>query len=185
MSVKQIIKREFSLSEGHLRRIKLLEKGILLDEERVFVNQIAKAGQVLKCLVSDTAQSRILPCDLPLDVLYEDEHLILINKSAPLPTHPSSFSPNEPSVAGAFAFRYPNCVFHPVNRLDSGTTGVMAIAKNGHVHQLISASLHSESFKREYVAVVIGTPSPAEGKIDLKIGRCSDSVIKRRVCEDG
>ncbi|MBE6591675.1 MAG: RluA family pseudouridine synthase [Ruminococcaceae bacterium] len=185
MSVKQIIKKEFSVSEGHLRRIKLLPNGILLDGEKVFVNQLVKEGQLLQCLVSDTKESRILPCDISLDVLFEDEHLLVINKSAPLPTHPSSFSPDEPSVAGAFAARYPQSVFHPVNRLDTGTTGAMVIAKNGHVHQLLSARLHSDSFKRDYIAVVVGTPVQPCGRLDFKIGRCNDSVIKRTVCDDG
>ena len=94
--------------------------------------------------------------------------------------HVSNFLPDTPTVAGALAYsRGTEFIFHAVNRLDKGTTGLMAIAKSGHVHDLLRKALHSDRFHREYRAVCVGLPHPAEGVIDLPIGRDQASAIKR------
>ena len=100
--------------------------------------------------------------------------------------HASNFLPDTPTVAGALAWtRGADFIFHPVNRLDKGTTGLMVIAKSGYVHDLLRRSLHTERFVREYRAVCIGCPAPEQGTVDAPIGRDETSTVARMVRPDG
>ena len=90
------------------------------------------------------------------------------------------------TVAGALAWqRGADFVFHPVNRLDKGTTGLMVVAKSGYIHDRLRYALHTERFCREYRAVCIGCPDPKSGTIDAPIGRDPNSVVGRCVRPDG
>ena len=89
-------------------------------------------------------------------------------------------------MAGALAWqRGADFVFHPVNRLDKGTTGLMVVAKSGYIHDRLRYALHTERFCREYRAVCIGCPDPKSGTIDAPIGRDPNSVVGRCVRPDG
>ena len=100
--------------------------------------------------------------------------------------HASNFLPDTPTVAGALAWqRGADFVFHPVNRLDKGTTGLMVVAKSGYIHDRLRYALHTERFCREYRAVCIGCPDPKSGTIDAPIGRDPNSVVGRCVRPDG
>ena len=122
----------------------------------------------------------IRPVDFPLDILYEDEDLLLINKPAGIAVHPAALTEETATIAGAAAHYLHSSCFHAVNRLDRGTTGVMAVAKTGFIHARCMAMLHTDDFRREYRAVCEGIPSPAEGDIDLPIGRAESSLLKRQ-----
>ena len=88
-------------------------------------------------------------------------------------------------MAGAVA-HYLGCdTFHPVNRLDRGVTGVMAVAKNGYMHQRCMAILHTDDFRREYRGICDGVPQPPAGTIDLPISRQPGSLLKRSIDPDG
>ena len=118
--------------------------------------------------------------DFPLDILYEDEDLLLINKPAGIAVHPAALTEETATIAGAAAHYLHSESFHAVNRLDRGTTGVMAVAKTGFIHARCMAMLHTDDFRREYRAVCEGIPSPTEGDIDLPIGRAESSLLKRQ-----
>ena len=76
-------------------------------------------------------------------------------------------------------------LFHPVNRLDKGTTGLMVVAKSGYVHNLLRRDLHSDRFRREYRGICLGCPDAERGTIDAPIGRDETSTVRRRVRPDG
>lgn len=95
--------------------------------------------------------------------------------------HPAALTEETVTVAGAVCHYLGQGSFHCVNRLDRGTTGVMVVAKTGYVHRLCMEQLHSGDFRRTYLAVCSGVPSPAAGSIDLPIGREPDSLLRRRV----
>lgn len=126
------------------------------------------------------------PADIELDIRFEDEHLLILNKPAPLAVIPSSLAPGEPTLAGGVV-RYlgPGASFHPVNRLDRGTTGLMAAAKTGFIHDRLRRQLHGGGFSRTYLAVCLGKPEPLAGTVHLPIGRAPGSAIQRQVRPDG
>lgn len=147
--------------------------GILLDGAPVYVSQRAQAGQVLLCrLPPEQASPHIQPVAGPLDIRYEDEDLLILEKPAGVPVHPSQGHFTD-SLANYLAFemekRGQPFVFRAVNRLDRNTSGLLAVAKSGHVHSLLAAQLHSGTFCREYLALSCGAPQPAHGVIDAPI----------------
>ena len=110
----------------------------------------------------------------------------MLDKPAPLAVIPSSLSPGEPTLANGLAhYLGEGFAFHPVNRLDRGTTGVMAVAKSGYIHDQLRRKLHSGAFQRRYLALCLGYPQPLQGNISLPIGRAPGSAIRRQVDPQG
>ena len=186
-SVGNLLKRQYGVSTTLLNRIKRREGALLRNGETVFTNAILAEGDVLFVDLSDpAAEESVRPIPMDLDIRYEDEDLLILNKSAPLAVHPSSFAPDEPTLANGLAhYLGSSFTLHPVNRLDRGTTGLMAVAKSQYIHNLLRQQLHTPDFYREYRGIALGTPSPAAGHIHLPIARTEGSPIKRCVAEDG
>ena len=146
------------------------------------------AGDVVAVRSDDLRPPKILPTpgNWPLPIVYEDAHLMILNKPAGMTAHASNFLPDTPTVAGALAYqRGADFLFHVVNRLDKGTTGLMAVAKSGYIHDRLRRTLHTDGFYREYRAVCIGYPDPPTGTIDAPIGRDETSTVRRMVRSDG
>ena len=185
--VRSLLKNELGLSSTCINRLKRTEEGIRINGERVFTNAAVSAGDVLTVELSAADRpSEIPPVEMPLDIRFEDEYLIILNKSAPLAVIPSSLAPGELTLANGLShYLGPEFTFHPVNRLDRGTTGLMIVAKNSFVHSSLQEKLHSGAFFRRYLAVCEGVPQPAEGEIDLPIGRKEGSAIARCIDPDG
>lgn len=154
----------------------------------VHTPHILHAGDVLEVETGDSRPPKtvITPGPWPLPVVWEDAHLLVVDKPAGMTAHASNFLPDTPTVAGALAWsRGTDFIFHPVNRLDKGTTGLMAVAKSGYVHDRLRRQLHTDAFRREYRAVCLGCPIPERGIVDAPIGRDETSAVARRVRSDG
>lgn len=179
--VKQLLHGLWGISGSFLSRLKF-RQAITVNGAPVTVRFVPRPGDVLAADVSDLPgeHPHIRPVDFPLDILYEDEDLLLINKPAGIAVHPAALTEETATIAGAAAHYLHSESFHAVNRLDRGTTGVMAVAKTGFIHARCMAMLHTDDFRREYRAVCEGIPSPAEGDIDLPIGRAESSLLKRQ-----
>lgn len=179
--VKQLLLHLWGISGSFLSRLKF-RQAITVNGAPVTVRFVPCPGDVLATDVSDLPgeHPHIRPVDFPLDILYEDEDLLLINKPAGIAVHPAALTEETATIAGAAAHYLHSESFHAVNRLDRGTIGVMAVAKTGFIHARCMAMLHTDDFRREYRAVCEGIPSPAEGDIDLPIGRAESSLLKRQ-----
>lgn len=161
--VRQLLRGELHISSTLLKSLKWRRGAILLNGRPVTVAEVTHEGDVLTVNVTDEGalSPHILPVDYPLAVLWEDEDLLIINKSAGLAVHSAALTAETVTVAGAVAhYLGSTTAFHPVNRLDRGVTGIMAVAKNGHMHQRCMALLHTEDFCREYRGVTQGIPAP-------------------------
>ena len=185
--VRSLLKNELGLSSTCVNRLKRTEQGIMVNGVRVFTNATVSAGDVLTVeLGAAERPSEIPPIPMPLDIVFEDEHLMIINKSAPLAVIPSSLAPDEPTLANGLAhYLGENFTFHPVNRLDRGTTGLMIVAKNSFIHSSLQEKLHSGAFFRRYLAICEGVPEPMEGEINLPIGRKDGSAVERCIDPQG
>ena len=186
--VRHILKAELHFSARAISRLTRTEGGILVNGHPARTVDALHTGDELSVLCGDLRPPREqpLPCDVPLPVVWEDAHLLVVNKPAGMVAMVSSFYPETPTVAGALAYqRGEGGIFHVVNRLDKGTTGLMAVAKSGYVHNLLRRSLHTEDFQREYRGVCLGCPEPRRGLIDLPIGRDESSTVKRKIRPDG
>lgn len=184
-SVKQIIEREFSLSARTLSKLKK-NGGIKVNGENVTVRFVLSENDILTLSIDDAPSETIEKVDIPLDVLYEDDDMLIVNKPLGMPTHPSQGHHGD-TLANAVMYRYrdENFTFRAITRLDGDTTGIVLIARNALSAQRLTYALQKGDIKKEYAAVVTGIASPKKGIIDAPIARCEDSVIKRKISPDG
>ena len=165
--VSTLLRRELGLSAAGVRRAKALLGGILLDGAPVFTNAVARQGQVLAVDVGDAAGSeQIAPVPGPLTIVYEDQDLVILDKAGGVPVHPSQGHHGD-TLANFLLAHYRDqgltAAFHPVNRLDRGTSGLMAVAKHAHAHEGLQHQLQEGTLRRAYLAVGEGFPSPGGG----------------------
>lgn len=184
-TVLTVLRRDLGVSASLCARLRQKEGGILCNGAPVHTTAVLHAGDVLFVNVEEEAPA-VPPIAMPLDILWEDEFFLAVNKTAGLAVHPSSLPEDQPTLSnGVVAYLGPKSGFHPINRLDRGTSGVMLIAKSGYGHALCQKLLHTENFQREYLGVCAGTPAALQGAIDAPIGRDESSLLRRRVTPDG
>lgn len=181
----------FLRDAGYSRRI-LIElkqnpEQICLNGTPSWLNTLLQIGDTLTLFLPDEpVSSDILPVNLPIDIVYEDEDLIILNKAPGMPVHPSQ-GHHENTLANALAYRFASrgehFVFRAVNRLDRDTTGLLLIAKHKISGAFLSAMTAKKEIRREYLAIVAGKPEES-GTIDLPIARKDGSTIERCIDMD-
>jgi 23S rRNA pseudouridine1911/1915/1917 synthase len=129
----------------------------------------------------------IEPENIPLSICYEDNYLLIIDKPSGMLVHPVGME-RTTTVANAVLHYYRetncDCGYHPVHRLDRNTSGLLLIAKEPHIQHLMSPN-HIKAVRREYHAIATGVMDRDDGCIDVPIARCTDSIIQRRVDQNG
>ena len=182
--IDTLLRRELRLSGTVIRRIKWLEDGILLDGVRAITGQRAAEGQVLSVRLADPAhRGSMVPAPGPLDIVYEDGDLLVLNKAPGVTVHPGPGHYAD-TLCNFIAYYYKEqgitADVHPVQRLDRGTSGLMVVAKHPHAQERLKGQLHTPAFRRVYLAVCDGTPEPPAGVVDVPIGRVPGSLVARR-----
>ncbi len=174
------------MSYGQFKRAKF-QGQLLLDGVPVHADARVQTGQLLVIRIPEGEKACPLPYPLPLSVPYQHLGLLLVDKPAPLPSV-ASRSPDQRTLENAL-YAHLGCpdpfVYHPVNRLDKGTSGLMAVALTAHVQQLLQQTLHTDAFIRRYLAVCEGAPPQREGVIDAPIAKESGPSVRRRVAAEG
>ena len=178
--------KEKEYSRAVIIELKKTKTGIQKNGTWAGVNEILNTGDILEiCLTEQGSSENIVPKELQLDILYEDEDILVLNKPYDMPIHPSVNNYNNTLANGVVHYYQQQnkpYIFRCINRLDRDTTGVTILAKN-----LISASILSKRMKerglsRTYVAFVEGI-TKEEGTINLPIGREEGTIIKRKIDE--
>lgn len=169
-----ILKKHLGLSGTVVCRIKWWPDGILLDGQRVQTDARPQVGQLLSVRLDDLERrSGIVPAPGPLDLVYEDEDLIVVNKAPGVPVHPGPGHYND-TLGNFLLWHYDlegdSADFHPVHRLDRGTSGLLVAAKHPHAQEILKRQLHTEGFRRTYLAVCEGRPEPPSGLISAPLG---------------
>ena len=185
--LRDILRRSMGVSYSAMKSAKW-DGRILLDGEPARVDAVVHAGQTVTMLWPEAAPVyQLRPYDLPLTVPYEDEHLLVVDKIAPLASQSSAGHPDD-SLENA-VYSYFGCperfIYRPVNRLDRGTSGLMVIAKTPHAQHRLQQQLHTEAFQRIYLAVTEGAPNPPSGTIDAPIAKEEAASVRRVVCPQG
>jgi len=179
--------RTQKFSSSIITHLKRTENGLLLNGEWARVRDVLHTNDILTIqLIENESSKNIVPTPLPLDIVYEDEDLMVINKASNTPIHPSQGNYDNTLANGlAYYFQQKNDAFtyRCINRLDRDTTGLLIIAKHMYSASLLSDMVASREIHREYLAVATGT-TPAEGSIIAPIGRVNGSTIERHVDEE-
>ena len=187
-TVKEVLKQEFLLSDRLI--IKLKKKNqIYLNNKITFVNQKLEIGdKVLVVLDFEETCDNIVPTKMKLDILYEDEGLLIINKPPFVPVHPS-MDHYEDSLSNGVKY-YFNSIglkrkIRPVNRLDKNTSGIVLFAKNEYIQECLIKQMKNNTFEKEYIALVDGIIDKQEQIVEAPIARKENSIIERSVNPSG
>lgn len=184
LRVEQFLRRK-RYSGQNLSEIKRMPKSILVNGVHYYMRQELSTGDHLQVRICETHNSeKIPPTKLPLDIIYEDEDLLVLNKPAGMPIHPSLNNYTN-SIANALAYYFQSqgkpFIFRCCNRLDRDTSGLTIVSKH-----LVSGSILSDMTKyrevhREYLAIARGSVTPSEGTIQAPLGRKEGTIIERTV----
>lgn len=181
-TVGSLLRRELFMSDGLISSLKFRPGGILLNGGPVRVTVRVRAGDRLTVRIADLGRNPAAPLDLDIPILWEDDALAVLNKPAGV----GVYGEGTPNIAGFLSRKWGNTIkYHPVNRLDVGTTGLMVVAKDGYTHDRLRRMLHTEDFRREYLAVAEGLIVSDSGRIELPIGRGPAEGAKRAIDPDG
>ena len=187
-NVKEVLKAEFSMSDRLLLKLKKLDR-IYLNGNVTSANHLVLENDLIECYLDyEEDNSNIVPTEMPLNIIYEDEAYIVVNKPAGIPVHPSMDHYTD-SLSNGIAF-YFNQIglkkkIRPVNRLDKDTSGIVIFAKNEYIQECLVRQMKSKEFIKKYIAVVNGNLDNLEGTINAPIARKEGSIIERCVSETG
>ncbi len=178
----------FLLKKGYstqnITNLKKIPESILRNGKWAYVKEVLEAGDKLEVFVVEEESSpNIVPTPMNLDIIYEDEDILVVNKPAKLPVHPSQ-NHYEDTLANGIMSYYVNqgipYVFRCMNRLDRDTSGLVLLAKHMVSGAILSAMVKNRQIKREYIALVEGK-TPEEGIVEKPIGRVEGSTIERKI----
>lgn len=188
MLLKTILQRRLGVSRKLMSKLKLTEQGIQLNGERVYISVKVRNGDLVELRMEKEASTDILPENIPFDILYEDEHLLVVNKQAGIIVHPTHGHYTGTLANGVVHYweqKGEQVRFRPVHRLDQETSGVLCIAKNPYIHQHISEQMIAGTVDKYYTAIVFGSLVPSEGVVDGPIDRDPNEPHRRIVTADG
>lgn len=183
MKISEYLKRKLGFSSSLVTKVKY--GGVALCGNVVTMRATVKNGDTISVSFPEEESENVVAMDIPLDILYEDEQILAVNKPRNMPTHPSRGN-HLPTLANAVsAYLGAPFVFRSINRLDRDTSGIVIIAKNPLAAAILGRAMKERKIHKKYIAKLDGVPEIRAGVIDAPIERESEGNIKRVVREDG
>jgi 23S rRNA pseudouridine1911/1915/1917 synthase len=184
--------KEQGISKGLLAKIKFQGGKIFVNDVIQNVLYYLKSGDQVRIIIPNEGEHEtVLLDETPIDIVFEDEHILVVNKPAGVSSIPAQYHPNHTMANRVKAHYkrqgYVNQVVHVVTRLDRDTSGLMLFAKHGFAHAKLDVQLREKNFVKKYQALLSGKVDTlvAHDRIELPIGRDYTSLIKRMVSEEG
>ena len=187
-NINQVLKQEFHISARLQHR--------LIDEKHVLLNgtvtdtrvSISKNDIITVNLDFEEESENIVSTEMKLDIIYEDDAFLVLNKPAGIAVHPSILH-YEDSLSNGVKFYFESISLkrkiRPINRLDLNTSGLIVFAKNEYVQECLIRQMNFHIFKKEYIAFVVGHFDEPNGTINLPIARKPNSIIERCISDKG
>lgn len=187
-NIKELLKVKFQISDRLLIKLKKNKK-ILLNGSPTFVDYNLKPFDTVEIIIDFEEESEnIVSLEMNLDIIYEDEYYLVINKPAGLAVHPSILHYNNSLSNGVKYYFEQNDIkkkIRPINRLDKDTSGIVIFAKNEYIQEYLVREMKDNIFYKEYIAVCEGIFEENEGTITFPIARKENSIIERCVSLNG
>lgn len=182
INIRQVLRERFGISNRLLLKLKQNKKIYLNNSNNIYLDMSTKENDLIKInLDFDEDSSNIVPVKMNLNILYEDDSLLIIDKPPHMPVHPS-FNHYENSLSNGVKYYFDSINLHrlirPINRLDKDTSGIVMFAKNEYIQSKLT------NYTKEYIAIVVGKLE-GKGIIDKPIKRKADSIIERCIDENG
>lgn len=177
------------ISHALVSRLKRIDGGITVNGEHATVRRVLSEGDVLRLAADDRPDEQnesLVPTKMPLDIIYEDDDIIAVNKPYDMATHPSIGHFEDTLANGLmyyFSVRNIPFVFRAINRLDRDTSGVVLVAKNQMSAARLAGQMQAGDIRKTYIAVLNGVLPERCGLIDKPIRRKQASIITREVCD--
>ena len=184
--IREYLKEDLGLS-SRLIRSASIDKRIYVNNKAVKMNYILKGEEnILIDLMKEESQN-IDPENIPIDIVYEDEDIVVVNKSPNMVVHPTKRHQSG-TLANALMYYFKEsnqkCIVRLVSRLDMDTSGLIIIGKNQYAHMELSKDMSENKIEKRYLAVVHGHMKDTEGTIDLPIYRPEEEGTIRRVIDE-
>lgn len=180
LSLKTIIRNKLKISNRLLIKLKN-SSNIFVNGIAVPINHEIYTNDLIEIKIEFIEADDILPEKMDLDILYEDEYILAINKMPGIVVHPSSYHPNGTIANGVKYYLNNKRKIRPINRLDKDTSGVVLFAKNEYIQELFTTL----NISKEYIAIVDGNLVFPKGTINANIARKENSIMERCVSEAG
>lgn len=185
--VRDILRRSMGVSYTAMKSAKWNGR-IRMNGEPVRADAKVAEGDLISIeWEEDVPVYQLNPFELPLEIPYEDEHLMAVVKPGGIASQSSRNHPDDSLENAVYSyFGCPeNFIYRPVNRLDKGTGGLMIIARTPHAQHLLQGELHTPAFRRRYLALTDGIPAAKEGVLDFPIAKVPGATIKRMIGPEG
>ena len=187
-NIRQVLINEFNLSNRLILRLKRANQ-IYLNNIPTHIHHELNLNDIILVDISFEEEcENIVPTKMDLDILYEDDGLLIVNKAPNIPVHPS-LNHYEDSLSNGVKY-YFNSIglkrkIRPINRLDKDTSGIVLFAKNEYIQECLIKQMKSNKFEKEYLALVDGIVTKDKQTIIVPIARKDSSIIERCIRDDG
>lgn len=186
--INQILKQEFNISSRLFHKL-IVSKHVMLNNQIIDTRNIVSVGDIITIdLDFEEVSENIVSTSIELNIVYEDDCLLILNKPAGIAVHPSILHYDD-TLSNGVKFYFESINLHrkirPVNRLDFNTSGLIIFAKNEYIQECLIKQMKSHDFKKEYIAIVGGKLENSFGTINLPIARKENSIIERCVSDNG
>lgn len=187
-SINDILLTDLKISNRLLYKLIKLNK-IFLNNELIDTRKLAHPGDIILIDLNHEEESpNIVPTKMDIDIIYEDDAILAINKPTGIATHPSRMHFDN-TLSNGIKFYFDsiglNKKIRPINRLDLNTSGIVLFAKNEFVQENLIKQMSSGELKKEYLAICDGFFKNKKGTIDKAIARKNQSIIERCISEKG
>lgn len=188
INVLDVLKNEFLLSSRLITKLKQ-SNNIFLNKTITYTKKLVSTNDVVSILIDFVEDnSNIVATNIPLNIIYEDEYLLAINKPANMPVHPSMLH-YENTLSNAVKFYFDTLKLKRkiriVNRLDKDTSGIVIFAKNEYIQECLIKQMKTKELKKEYLAIVTGFLQKKSDTLCFPISRKEGSIIERTVNPNG
>lgn len=187
-NLKELLKVQFQISDRLLLKLKKTNK-ILINDKNSSVNSMLHENDKIDIYIDfEEDNSNIFATKMNLNILYEDDAYLIINKPAGIPVHPS-MDHYKDSLSNGVKYYFDSIVLHkkirPVNRLDKDTSGIVIFAKNEYIQECLVRQMKENVFIKEYIAICDGIFEQKSGIINAPIARKENSIIERCIDKNG
>ena len=187
-TLREVLKAHFNISDRLLLKLKKSNK-IFINSKNCYLDKTLELNDIIEIYIDfEEDNSNIVPVKIDLSIIYEDEALLILNKPAGIPVHPS-MDHFEDSLSNGVRYYFDYILLkkkiRPVNRLDKNTSGIVIFAKNEYIQECLIRQMKNGEFYKEYIAICEGKFENLKGVINAPIARKENSIIERCVNENG
>ena len=183
IKIKEYLKKYHAFSTSLIAKVKY--DNVFVNGKVVHMRHLVQNGDLIMINFPFEDSENINPISIPLDIIYEDEYILAINKPRNMPVHPSRGNHLTTLAEGVRSYLNKPFVFRATNRLDRDTSGIVIIAKNQLVSAELSRMIKNGEITKKYIGITSKIPCPEEGSINAPIERECEGSIKRVVRDDG